>query len=51
MTIAFRVDFEDYGMMNEAVDRGDRHRLVRKISSHLPNGWLADISAAPLVAS
>ena len=42
--VAVDVDFEDGGVVNDAVDGGERHREVREMRPHSPNPALAVIS-------
>jgi hypothetical protein len=37
-TIAFDVHLEDSRVMDETVDGGERHSLIRKNFAHSPNG-------------
>jgi hypothetical protein len=50
-TIAFDIHLEDRGVMDEAVDDGDRHRLVREDLAPFAE-WLVggDQQGSPLVA-
>ena len=41
--VALDIHFEDGGVVDEAVDDGDCHCLVREDLPDSPNGWLAVI--------
>ena len=43
-SIALDVHLEDGGVMDEAIDGGERHGLVWEDLAHSPNGALAVIS-------
>ena len=41
--IALHIHLEDGGMMNQSIDRGERHAGVWNDLAHSPKGWLAVI--------